>query len=147
MHDGRFATLREVIQFYNHDIQPHPNLDPLLLDDGGQPIRLNLTKAEVLALEEFLHTLTDESFLTDDRWSEVLDSFWGLLRKTSGSCSCKALPCSYDKSVPRSGSLKKNQVQSRVSRPVPIVGERHNSPPYEKSYRRFFIRHSIASDR
>ncbi|MEL7533067.1 MAG: cytochrome c peroxidase [Bacteroidota bacterium] len=70
MHDGRFATLQQVIQFYNQEIQPHPNLDPLLLDDRGQPIRLNLSKSEVMALEDFLHTLTDEAFLTDDRWSD-----------------------------------------------------------------------------
>jgi cytochrome c peroxidase len=70
MHDGRFATLREVIEFYNEDIQPHANLHPLLQDSLGQPIRLNLTENEVDAMVDFLHTLTDEAFLVDERWSD-----------------------------------------------------------------------------
>ncbi|MFK7922915.1 MAG: cytochrome-c peroxidase [Bacteroidia bacterium] len=70
MHDGRFASLKEVIQFYNTEVKAHKNLDPLLQDDKGAPIRLGLSESEVQALEDFLHTLTDESFLTDERWSD-----------------------------------------------------------------------------
>lgn len=70
MHDGRFATLREVIEFYNDEVQPHGNLDPLLKDELGNPKRLNLSEKEMAALEDFLHTLTDHRILTDDKWSD-----------------------------------------------------------------------------
>ena len=70
MHDGRFATLREVVEFYNQGIQPHANLDPLLQDSLGNPIRLNLTETEIDAMVDFLHTLTDTAFLSDERWSD-----------------------------------------------------------------------------
>jgi cytochrome c peroxidase len=30
MHDGRFKTLEEVIDFYVHQVQPHPNLSFVL---------------------------------------------------------------------------------------------------------------------
>ena len=71
MHDGRFATLREVVAHYDAEVQPHPFLDMTLLDrrlavTGGpvRPVRLNLTGAEIDALVAFLHTLTDTAFLT-----------------------------------------------------------------------------------
>ncbi len=40
MHDGRFDTLREVIDHYDSGVQPHPNLDPRLTapgPGGGMP--------------------------------------------------------------------------------------------------------------
>ena len=37
MHDGRFATLEEVIDFYNSGVQPHPNISPFLLNSQGEP--------------------------------------------------------------------------------------------------------------
>ena len=70
MHDGRFTTLAEVIEHYNSGVQAHPNLDPRLRNGRGQPQRLNLTTEEAEALEAFLHTLTDNSFLTDPRFSD-----------------------------------------------------------------------------
>ena len=77
MHDGRFATLREVIAHYNAEVQPHPFLDMTLLDrrravTGGanQPVRLNLTDTEIDALVAFLHTLTDTAFLTDLKFAD-----------------------------------------------------------------------------
>ena len=77
MHDGRFATLREVITHYNAEVQPHPFLDMTLLDrrlavTGGpvRPVRLNLSDAEIDALIAFLHTLTDEAFLTDPKFAD-----------------------------------------------------------------------------
>ena len=48
MHDGRFATLRDVVR----------------------PVRLDLTDAEIDALVAFLRTLTDDTFLTDPRFSD-----------------------------------------------------------------------------
>ena len=77
MHDGRFATLSEVIAHYNAEVQPHPFLDMTLLDrrlavTGGpvRPVRLNLTDTEIDALVAFLHTLTDEAFLTDPKFAD-----------------------------------------------------------------------------
>lgn len=35
MHDGRFATLLEVVEHYNSGVQAHPNLDPRLLGGPG----------------------------------------------------------------------------------------------------------------
>jgi cytochrome c peroxidase len=68
MHDGRFATLREVIDHYNENIQNSPNLD-WRLDEGDQPRKLNLTSSEKDALEAFLHALTDDGYMHDARFS------------------------------------------------------------------------------
>ncbi|MCA9657500.1 MAG: c-type cytochrome, partial [Myxococcales bacterium] len=71
MHDGRFATLAEVVDFYSDDVQPHVNLDPRLRDpQTNQPRRLNLSPAERQALVAFLGTLTDEALLDDVRFSD-----------------------------------------------------------------------------
>ncbi len=56
MHDGRFATLREVLEHYRHGIQPSATLDPQLANT------IPLTQAETAAIEAFLHSLTDTSF-------------------------------------------------------------------------------------
>lgn len=78
MHDGRFATLDEVVEHYNSGVQAHPNLSPQLRQPGpnGQPPlpgaaprRLNLTGEEKQALVDFLHTLTDEPMLTDEKFA------------------------------------------------------------------------------
>ncbi|WP_420430089.1 cytochrome-c peroxidase [Hyphobacterium sp.] len=70
MHDGRFTSLADVIEHYNSGIIGSPNLDPRLRDGPGQPQRLNLTAVEAAALEAFLHTLTDNDFLSDPRFSD-----------------------------------------------------------------------------
>ena len=67
MHDGRFATLREVVEHYNSGVQPHPNLDRGLGGRNRRPRRLNLNNREVDALVAFMTTLTDETFLTDPK--------------------------------------------------------------------------------
>ena len=61
MHDGRFATLEEVVEHYNSGIQAHPTLSPALTDANGNPVQLNLTSLEKAALVAFLKTLTDNS--------------------------------------------------------------------------------------
>ncbi|WP_421789680.1 cytochrome-c peroxidase [Hyphobacterium sp.] len=73
MHDGRFSTLAEVIEHYNSGVIGSPNLDPRLRAGRGQPLRLNLTSEEAAALEAFLHTLTDNDFLTDPRFSDPFE--------------------------------------------------------------------------
>ena len=70
MHDGRFTTLAEVIEHYNSGVILNPNLDPRLRAGGRQPLRLDLTTEEAQALEAFMHTLTDNDFLTDPRFAD-----------------------------------------------------------------------------
>jgi cytochrome c peroxidase len=75
MHDGRFATLEEVVEFYNSGVVMNPNLPPPLRAPPmpGQPpapLRLNLTAAQKAALVAFLKTLTDTSLTTDVRFSD-----------------------------------------------------------------------------
>jgi cytochrome c peroxidase len=68
MHDGRFATLAEVIDFYDHGIQDGPALDPRL-KQGARPQRLNLSASDRAALVAFLITLNDTALTTDPRFS------------------------------------------------------------------------------
>lgn len=70
MHDGRFATLEEVVEFYNSGVVNHPNLSGPLRAPGGQPRRLNLTAAQKAALVAFMKTLTDTSVTTDAKFSD-----------------------------------------------------------------------------
>ncbi|PIW31539.1 MAG: hypothetical protein COW29_01540 [Rhodobacterales bacterium CG15_BIG_FIL_POST_REV_8_21_14_020_59_13] len=70
MHDGRFTTLAEVIEHYNSGVIASPGLDPRLRNGRGQAQRLNLTAEDAQALEAFLHTLTDNDFLTDPRFAD-----------------------------------------------------------------------------
>ncbi|MFK7767102.1 MAG: cytochrome-c peroxidase [Mariniblastus sp.] len=70
MHDGRFKTLTEVVEFYNSGVQPHANLHPFLQKPNGDPIRLNLTQTQKDALVAFLETLTDDTFLTSPLFSD-----------------------------------------------------------------------------
>ncbi len=70
MHDGRFATLEEVIDFYNNGIVQHPNLHDNLKTSSGLPKKLNITDSEKAALIAFLNTLTDDKMAQDVRWSD-----------------------------------------------------------------------------
>ena len=69
MHDGRFATLAEVVEFYDHGVQEGPALDPRLRQ-GREPQRLNLSAADRAALVAFLMTLNDTALTTDARFSD-----------------------------------------------------------------------------
>lgn len=69
MHDGRFASLEEVIEHYNSGVQNHPNLGPALRDQNGQPQRLNLSEQQKTDLVNFLKTLTDDDISTNPKWS------------------------------------------------------------------------------
>jgi cytochrome c peroxidase len=64
MHDGRFATLEEVIDHYSRNVKPHPNAD------GRVRRRLDFTDAEKAALVAFLKTLSDTKFITDPKFSD-----------------------------------------------------------------------------
>jgi cytochrome c peroxidase len=76
MHDGRFRTLEEVLDHYNSGIKLSSTLSPLILEANnqdnasGEPVSLNLSVEETAAVIAFLHTLTDEDFVTDKRFSD-----------------------------------------------------------------------------
>ncbi|HRR09297.1 MAG TPA: cytochrome c peroxidase [Rhodothermales bacterium] len=58
MHDGRFNTLQEVINHYDHGLVRSPTLDPLFFN--GRP--KGLSEVEKKALIAFLNTLSDPEF-------------------------------------------------------------------------------------
>lgn len=64
MHDGRFKTLEEVVNFYSEGVHENPNLDPIMYHSRGIP-HLNLTDYEKRALVAFLKTLTDTSYINN----------------------------------------------------------------------------------
>ncbi|WP_224368187.1 cytochrome-c peroxidase [Hyalangium versicolor] len=66
MHDGRFATLDQVLEHYRHGMVASATLDPFFQRSPVSP-GLNLEDREKVAILAFLEALTDESFLTDSR--------------------------------------------------------------------------------
>jgi cytochrome c peroxidase len=69
MHDGRFANLEEVINHYSTGMQNHPRTLPFMKDANGDVIKYNFTNQEKEALIAFLNTLTDNQFITDEKFS------------------------------------------------------------------------------
>ena len=69
MHDGRFTTLDEVIDFYSEGVKDSENINPLMhhVMDGG----VRLTDLEKMQLNAFLNTLTDEQFLSNPDYSDA----------------------------------------------------------------------------
>jgi cytochrome c peroxidase len=61
MHDGRFATLEEVMAFYVHDVVDNGRLN------ARMPAVIELSERDQTDLIAFLHTLTDSTYLTDPR--------------------------------------------------------------------------------
>jgi cytochrome c peroxidase len=61
MHDGRFATLEEVLDHYNRGGSYSPTVDPLIRVGRG----LGLTAQDKADIIAFLHTLTDSAFVND----------------------------------------------------------------------------------
>jgi len=70
MHDGRFITLEEVIEHYDHGVLANTDLDAVLKSKENSPIKLNLSQSEKQALKAFLLTLTDTEMLTARRYSD-----------------------------------------------------------------------------
>lgn len=69
MHDGRFATLDEVLDHYNTGLQNSNTLDPILIypfNSGGLQLS-NQDKSDLIA---FLNTLTDYSLTTNPQYSD-----------------------------------------------------------------------------
>ena len=80
MHDGRFDTLEEVLEHYNEGIKMSSTLSPLIMEadnirkDSENRISLNLTEDEQPAVIAFLETLTDQEFVTSERFSDPFDA-------------------------------------------------------------------------
>lgn len=72
MHDGRFTTLEEVIDFYSDDVQLHPNSDFRHLQNDNFT-GFNFTPTEKKAIVSFLKTLTTPTLLTHDKWSDPFE--------------------------------------------------------------------------
>lgn len=76
MHDGRFSTLREVIDTYDRGPAPSPNVDPLMLADAQFRLNnfghwgLNLSDAEKDDLEAFLLTMSEVEYLSNPDYFE-----------------------------------------------------------------------------
>ncbi len=66
MHDGRFQTLEEVVDHYNEGIQASATADPTVLNT--KETGLFLTEQDKQDLINFLKTLTDERFLTNEAY-------------------------------------------------------------------------------
>lgn len=66
MHDGRFATLEEVLEHYSSGVKTSATLAPEL-QESGQP-GIPLSKPEQAQIIEFLHTLTDYTFISNELW-------------------------------------------------------------------------------
>lgn len=90
MHDGRFATLEQVVEHYNSGIKDHPSLSWTLTNEGlydhmatlpqefsrelvgnaKDTWRLNLSSDEKIALVDFLKTLTDNDMTRNPMFSD-----------------------------------------------------------------------------
>jgi len=68
MHDGRFKTIDEVLDFYNFGLHNSPYVHPLMhkVEQGGA----YLVPSQISDLKEFLNTLTDTEFITNPKFSK-----------------------------------------------------------------------------
>lgn len=70
MHDGRFNTLEEVVEFYNSGVnQNSPTVDPVMVKSNRVNGSLGLTAQDKQALVAFLRTLTDSTYLNNPDFS------------------------------------------------------------------------------
>jgi cytochrome c peroxidase len=67
MHDGRFSTLQEVLDFYTSGVQQGINTDSKML--FMNPHGVNLSKEEKRKIISFLVTLTDSALVKDPKYS------------------------------------------------------------------------------
>ncbi|CAM4052654.1 cytochrome c peroxidase [Pedobacter westerhofensis] len=66
MHDGRFGSLKQVLQHYASNVRNHANLDPILNKTGSRGIPLSIVEQSQLIA--FLKTLTDIHLINDRRF-------------------------------------------------------------------------------
>lgn len=68
MHDGRFNTLEEVVNFYSEGLKHSPTIDPLM--EAAQQGGVQLTQQQKQDLVAFLKALTDQSLATNPAFSD-----------------------------------------------------------------------------
>jgi cytochrome c peroxidase len=73
MEDGRFSSLQEVVNFYSSQVVDNGNLDGRLRN----PLQLNLTTEQIDDLVAFLNTLTDNTLLTSQFFSNPFKTLSG----------------------------------------------------------------------
>ena len=74
MHDGRFTTMEEVVEFHSTGLKTSPNLDVIMLKDGKiQNGGLQMTTEEKSDLLAFLQTLNDTAFLNNTAYSNPFE--------------------------------------------------------------------------
>lgn len=69
MHDGRFTTLEEVIDHYSKKIEYSEHLDQKF-KNGNKAVKFNISDDDKLALVAFLKTLTDDTYISDPKFSD-----------------------------------------------------------------------------
>ena len=67
MHDGRFATLEEVLDFYSEGVQQSVNIDPKMTFAIAHGAQLSCDERQKIIA--FLHTLTDSSFISNPEFA------------------------------------------------------------------------------
>ncbi|MEZ5083652.1 MAG: cytochrome c peroxidase [Bacteroidales bacterium] len=72
MHDGRFTTIGEVLNFYSTGVKWSPTIDPLMkkVQQGG----LQLNDEDKVNLYSFLLTLNDSSFVNNPEFSNPFEN-------------------------------------------------------------------------
>ncbi|HSI89917.1 MAG TPA: cytochrome c peroxidase, partial [Adhaeribacter sp.] len=73
MHDGRFATLEDVLNHYNTGVKkdsPNLHIEMLFSNTGNPQHQLDLTQTEITQVIAFLKTLTDHEFVTNPAFSD-----------------------------------------------------------------------------
>ena len=73
MHDGRYQTLEQVINFYSDSLKMSPNADPFIVlhmdvDTAGRPLAtggMHFTTVEKAELLTLLQSLTDTTYLSN----------------------------------------------------------------------------------
>ncbi|MEM8889555.1 MAG: cytochrome c peroxidase [Bacteroidota bacterium] len=71
MHDGRFASLDEVLDFYSGNIQNHKNLSEFLKKPGtNEPQKFNFSNQDKTDIIAFLNTLTDHKMMSYEKYSD-----------------------------------------------------------------------------
>jgi cytochrome c peroxidase len=69
MHDGRFATLDQVLNHYTNGIKPHSHLDVKFKGTNSTVKMIDLSEVEKQAVIAFLQTLTDNTMIADPKYS------------------------------------------------------------------------------
>jgi cytochrome c peroxidase len=72
MHDGRFATLNDVLDHYSEHIKQSETLSPFIAEPGNIPgqMGLRLTENEKVDIINFLNMLTDQDFISNPEFAD-----------------------------------------------------------------------------